>query len=1534
MESSVRGGQLLQPFLPPSGTPDPSATAGRQWTEESAMSWKLPSFRAIWSALTFRWVDGLMALGASRQLEPEDLFPLEESLEPRVCCQRLWSAWAQERREKQQQASLLRALMHTYGWQLFALGSLKLFADGLNFAGPLLLHALMTFLDSAPERTSVAEGYWIAAALGFSSIARALLGQHYGFQLSKLAMRVRASMTTVVYRKALCVSLAERNCFSSGEVQTLMSVDADRVVNLCNSVHELWSLPLQIGVALFLLYTQVKFAFLAGLAVVILLIPINKWLADKIGAASEQMMKDKDDRVRRVGEVLASIRTLKMYAWEGLFEARVAEARMREVKSLAVRKYLDAFCVYFWASTPMLFSFLTFGLYALLGHQLDAATVFTSLALFNVLIAPLNAFPWVVNGIVEACVSLRRLKRFLSCPELFPDWSDDPRSAALTSRRSLDRSASLPRSPRWPFTPIVPGALKPEDAALFLKGVNCSWAPRGADSHPLVLRDVRLAVPKGALVVILGQVGSGKSSLLSCVLGEAGCTEGAVTSKGDVAYVSQVPWVHSGTVRSNVLFGDDFLPERYAKVLRACALDSDVSDMAGGDLSEIAEKGGNLSGGQRARLALARAVYAESAIVLLDDPLSAVDAHVADWLLRHAICGPLMHGRTRILSTHHKKALSVADLVVVLDGGRVSFVGRPQEWAAQPGLRPSSDLVTDGESDTGPSTCLEAAPSNGALTMDDDSSEGFAADGNAGPSPHGRSACRGPLERARSEPVRRALEPTLKREERQVETPPQIHFPKDDRPSSSRGRLSSSDHTSASSLSPGTTADPQVVSRSLSEGVKRGAPEAIEGELDNDILSARRASQEGASASGRADSGAVPLVEQEAREVGSVRWAIYRAYGRAVGLWMVALVLLSLLLMQATRNGSDAWLSYWVDTTATDAHPQDVSFYLTVLAIFAAANSVFTLARAFTFAYSGLEAAVKLHRELLTRVVAAPVAFFDRTPVGRILNRFSSDQYTVDDSLPFMLNIFLASAFRLAGILVVLCYAQPAFVLLLVPLAFIYRSLQRYYRSTSREVRRLDSLSRSPIYAGFTEALEGAPTIRAFRAQARFAAENEARVAANVRAAYAEEAASKWLGMRLQMMATVVITFIALAAVVQKHLATAPGFTQQLSQHPKPFEALFDYLWALAKRAANQYIRPYWIEVGNAYDNHPGNPRLGWGDLLSHFAAVFARPLRGARGMLLTSAGSAGLVGLGLSYALPIVELLNGLLATFTETEKEMVAVERVQQYLDLEPESKIPTAPPPPKWPNSGHVDFDDVTLVYRKGLPPALRNLSFSIRGGEKVGIAGRTGAGKSSILVALFRLAELSGGHICVDGVDVAGLRLADLRARLSVIPQSPFLFEGTVRENLDPFGLSSDPRLWDVLRSCHVAAAVSQLGGLDARVAEGGATLSLGQRQLLCLARALLRRSVILCLDECTANVDPATSALIEATIQTECAHMTVITIAHRISSILGADRILIMDKGQLAEEGSPAVLQAEQNSLLSAIVKASGHEREDERSIQA
>ncbi|KAL6434970.1 hypothetical protein ACFW04_005255 [Cataglyphis niger] len=1275
----------------------------------------------IISKLLFHWVTPLMEKGVKRLLNhSDDLFDLPDQISTNAISYKIdehlnnMPKTASNRIENNSEVPLqtnvkvitkkvtLFYLLHKcFGWEFYTVGILKFIADCSSFVGPILLNRLIGFIEDKNE--PISHGYLYASLIILSAIIGAFCNTHFTFWMSIVGLKIRSTIITLIYKKTLHSSNIDLNHhFNFGEIVNFMSTDSDRLVNSCPSFHTFWSIPLQLFMTLYLLHKQIGVSFLAGVAFSIVLIPINKIIANKIGKLSTKLMEYKDQRVRLMGEILRGITTIKVNVWEEHFLRNIYKLREKEVKYLRGRKYLDALCVYFWATTPVIIAILTFATYVLLGNKLDAKTVFTSMALLNMLIGPLNAFPWVLNGLTEAWVSLKRIQRMLDLPDMdaslyYTDITPDVdlllQNVTLTVNRPKNNDI-INASPKTLSTPSSSTDVK--------KSVTFE------DDDVFTLHNINLSVQKGQLIGIMGKVGSGKSLLLDGILAEITKTKGIIAVNDDhkgFGYVKQNSWLQRSTIRDNILFGKSYDHNKYKNILKACALTSDLNSLPNKDLTAVGEAGNTLSGGQKTRISLARAVYADKDIYLLDDILATLDVKVARHVFQHVILG-LLRNKTRILCTHQIQYLIHADLVIEMSKGKIINQGKP------------SDVLPD-------------------------------------------------------------LEDYL--------------------------------------LSESTESDLDMASVKM---IFNEFSRSEKNEID-------------------------PLLEKEITEKGTVRFSVYMYYIKAIGRYLAISIFLSMVLMQSSKNITDLWLTYWVthaNTTMINSTDiprpgkllqfyydnyslHDTKYYLIVYSLLAIFNSIFTLIRAFIFAYGGLQAAISIHKQLLKIIMRAKTTFFDIQPLGRIINRFSSDIYTIDDSLPFITNILLAHLFGLVATIIVTAYGLPWIFLVLAPLIPIYHWIQNHYRLTSREVKRLSSITLSPLYAHFNETLSGLTSIRAFRTVPRFKQENELLLEANQKTQFASIAISQWLALRLQFIGVALLAGVSIMAVLQ-----------------------------------HQY-----------------------------------------------NIADPGLIGLAITYALSVTGLLSGVVNSFTETEREMIAVERVKQYLDHVPTENMIGANPPYAWPTQGVVEFKDVVLKYRDHLVPSLKEVTFITRPAEKIGVVGRTGAGKSSLLASLFRLTEISSGSILIDNVNIQTLQLNALRSRLAIIPQNPFLFSGTIRENVDPLNQYTDMHIYKTLEKCKVHSLVYRLGGFGAVLDEGGSNLSAGQRQLFCLVRAVLHNAKIVCIDEATANVDQETDKSIQATIKFSFQSATVITIAHRIKTIMHCDRVLVMGDGEVLEFDEPNLL---------------------------
>ncbi|XP_025410477.1 multidrug resistance-associated protein 1 isoform X2 [Sipha flava] len=1208
------------------------------------------------------------------------------------------------------EASILPALCKSFG-RTFLFGSfLKIIEDCLVFVSPQVLKYMIAFVGDKGE--PLWRGYFYVFLMMLTATLQTLILSQYFHRMYLVGLRIRTVLTSAIYRKALRISNTARKTFTVGEIVNLMAVDAHRFVDLTTYLNMVWSAPFQIALAIYFLWQSLGPSVLAGLFVMIVLIPINGVVAAKARNLQIKQMKNKDQRVKLMNEILSGIKVLKLYAWEPSFEQKVLDIRGKEIKVLRTAAYLNAATSFIWACAPFLVSLVTFAVYVLSDdtHILDAQTAFVSLSLFNILRFPLSMLPMFVSNLVQSSVSIKRINKFMNSEELDPD--------------SVTHDSD-------------------EKDPLVIENGTFTW---GEPTEEPTLKNINLRISSGQLVAVVGTVGSGKSSLVSAFLGEMDKTSGRINTKGSIAYVPQQAWIQNSSLKDNILFGQSSNERAYNKVIDACALRADFQMLPAGDKTEIGEKGINLSGGQKQRVSLARAVYKESDIYFLDDPLSAVDSHVGKHIFEKVI-GPtgLLRKKTRVLVTHSVTYLRDVDLIVVLKDGKISESGTYKELLDKKGdfadflILHMQDQSIDKDDEIEIDKLLEDAPAD------------------------------------------------LK--EKYV-------------------RQRSESNSNAS------------MQRQRSIDSEKNTPQPV---IEQQAK----------------------LIEVEKSETGNVKWEVYAHYLKSIGPVLYITTIVLSIIFQGFSISSNIWLSIWSnDNSAHINGKEDISkrnLYLSVYGLLGFGQGLFEFFADLCLCLGAWKASVMLHNYMAGNVFRNPMRFFDATPTGRILSRFSSDVEVIDN-LSQQISDTVYCFMDVIGTLVVISYSTPEFVFVIVPIGIIYYFIQRFYVATSRQLKRLESVSRSPIYSHFSETVTGASSIRAYGVESKFILQSEQKVDFNQTCYYPSTVANRWLAVRLETI----------------------------------------------------------------------------GNLIIFFASVFA--------VLGRDTLSPGIVGLSISYSLQITQTLNWLVRMTSEVETNIVAVERIKEYGETPQEApwEVPTNLPPKDWPTKGEVEFKNLKVRYREGLDLALKGLDIFVEGGTKVGIVGRTGAGKSSLTLSLFRIVEAAEGSIFVDGVDISNIGLHTLRSRLTIIPQDPVLFSGTIRMNLDPTNSNSDEQLWNALELAHLKTHIKGLiGGLDHEVSEGGDNLSVGQRQLVCLARALLRKTKLLVLDEATAAIDLETDDLIQTTIRSEFKDCTVLTIAHRLNTIMDSDKVIVLDNGLMVEYDSPTNLLKEKTSVFYLMAKDAG-----------
>ncbi|XP_069963569.1 multidrug resistance-associated protein 1 isoform X5 [Bactrocera oleae] len=1313
------------------------------------------------SRVTYTWFDGMAWKGYRNPLEEKDLWDLR----PQDSCREIMPIFAYywnksvhkndkshtppqpkaqysngkvefenphgRSGEKKKVTSIMPPIIKSFGG-VFLFGSLmKLICDLLTFVQPQVLSLIISFVedyaDENSERQPEWKGIFYSALLFITAAAQTFILGQYFHRMFVVGLRIRTALINAIYRKALVISNATRKQSTVGEIVNLMAVDAQRFMDLTTYLNMIWSAPLQIALAMYFLWLQLGPSVLAGLAVMIILIPVNGVIANRIKVYQIRQMKYKDERVKLMNEVLSGIKVLKLYAWEPSFENQVLQIREKEIETLKAAAYLNAGTSFLWSCAPFLVSLVTFGTYVLIDENnvLDATKIFVSLSLFNILRFPLIMLPMLITNMVQTQVSVKRINKFMNSEELDPNSvQHDPKEA---------------------------------EPMIIRKGAF-SWG-----DGEQTLKNIDLTVKKGTLCAVVGTVGSGKSSLIQALLGEMDKLSGRVNTVGSIAYVPQQAWIQNATLRDNILFGLEYDRKRYNRVIDACALRSDIDMLSAGDQTEIGEKGINLSGGQKQRVSLARAVYSNADLYLLDDPLSAVDSHVGKHIFEEVI-GPngLLAKKTRVLVTHGITFLPQTNNIYVMKLGEISESGTYQELLARKGafaefiiqhLQESTEEVED---------------------LDE---------------------------------IKQQLEGTVQSEELLGTLEKVISLARTE---------SLSDSVSVKSLESG----------------KGSLRRRKIGRQDSEISAISTVSQK------QTEVEEGKLIETEKSETGGVQLAVYKHYIKSVGVFLSLATLFLNFVYQAFSIGSNLWLTQWSNDrrVANDTGLRDM--YLGVYGAFGFGQVVSNYISVLNISLGCIYSSIILHNHLIKNVFRLPMDFFDMTPLGRIMNRFAKDIDTIDNVLPQNWRVVISQFFSVLATIAVISMSTPIFLAVIIPIGFLYYFAQRFYVASSRQLMRLESVSRSPIYTHFSETITGVTTIRAYTVQDRFIDESDNRVDKNQVCKYPSLIANRWLAVRLEMVGNLIILFASLFAVL----------------------------------------------------GGQSNP---------------------------------GLVGLSVSYALQVTQTLNWLVRMTSDIETNIVAVERIKEYGETKQEApwELENSKVPRDWPMEGQVVFENFKVRYREGLDLVLRGITFTIRGGEKVGIVGRTGAGKSSLTLSLFRIIESAGGRIFIDGVDIATLGLHMLRSRLTIIPQDPVLFSGTLRINLDPFEVKSDDELWKALELSHLKTFVKTLpAGLNHEISEGGENLSVGQRQLVCLARALLRKTRVLVLDEATAAVDLETDDLIQKTIRSEFKECTVLTIAHRLNTIMDSDKVIVLDKGEVTEFASPVELLDNPKSAFYSMAK--------------
>lgn len=1327
----------------------------------------------IFSRIGFTWLLPILKVGYKRTLVPEDMYYLTEDLKVDYLASKFYVNFdiqlakartkhlvnkCKQRGETVEKTTVseeedmkdfevpkfitLFAIVLTF-LKPYSISCISLTIAQLSQTlNPLLIKKLIKYVELKQLGLEEGIGKGVGYAIGVTLliIMNGVFINQTFYRSMCVGALVKAVLTKCLLDKSFKLNAASRHEFPAGKITSIMGTDLSRIDFALGLQPFILVFPVPIIVAIVILIVNIGAVALVGIGLVLVFLIGMTLCSKRLFKFRKTATVFTDARVNYIKECLNNLKMIKYYSWEPPYYQNISDVRKKEMKIVYTMQVLRNIITALAMNLSNICSMITFVVLFAIGGSLDAANIFSSLSIFNVLTQVLFLLPMALAAGSDALVGINRVGQFIAAPEASDsEMLIKPSPETKTTMDSKGLSITLDNATfQWPVfdrdDDKKDATMEEKDAPMEEKDDRQSSSglsdSETVDSHTFPgLTDITLDIRKAEFLVITGVIGSGKSSLLNAISGFMARTKGQVNINGSLILCGQ-PWIQNTTVKENIVFGGDFDEKRYSDVIYACSLESDLSLLPAGDRTEIGERGITLSGGQKARINLARSVYVNRDIILLDDVLSAVDARVGKHIMENCING-ILKDKTRILATHQLSLVGSADRVIFLNGDGSISVGTPSE--------------------------LEA------------NNEGF------------RKLM--------------AFNQAAKSEEDEEQEDEDV-----------------------------LEAEAEEIERQLSK--KDSGIEEVQ-----DVEAQHKEYNQDKKADGR-------LVLQEGKNENGVDSKVYKRYfsngsGPVPPLIMMVLLILNVALATFCLFFSSTWLSFWVE----QKFDINTGLYIGVYILLTFCSFIFYMVEFILVVYITNRASTVLNIKAVKLILFSKMSFLDTTPMGRIINRFTKDTDVLDNELGEQTRYLIFTAGNLIGVFILCIIFLPWFALAIPGLAFAVVIAASIYIATSREVKRIESVQRSFVYNNFNESLSGMDTIKAYKAENRFLKYNSTYIDKMNESYLITIATQRWLTIHLALIAAS-FAFIISILCVNKVFSVGPATT-----------------------------------------------------------------------------------GLMLSYTLQITGQLSMLIRNYTQVENGMTSVERLCDFaydLDSEAPYEIPELAPPPSWPQQGAIKFDNVSLAYRPGLPLVLKNINADIKSQEKIGICGRTGAGKSSIMTALYRISELDKGRIIIDGVDVNQIGLRDLRSNLSIIPQDPILFKGPIRKTLDPFGEVSDEKLWDSLRRAGLIDADKvelikhqkitdenvHKFHLDQMVEDDGANFSLGEKQLIAFARALARDSKILILDEATSSVDYETDAKIQATIAREFKHCTILCIAHRLRTILDYDRIIVLDKGEIKEFDTP------------------------------
>ncbi|KAF8946123.1 Multidrug resistance-associated protein 1 [Haplosporangium gracile] len=1397
--------------------------------------------------------------------------------------------WSQEKASAaaaSRQPKLIKALYKLYGTKYILIGVWKLIWAACTWAGAYyFLRVSIEFLEKAmPTRT----GHLYAMGLLLTSLGSSIaIHQLYG-QCTALGIQVKASISVLIYRKALVLA---RIRGGAGEIINIISTDVARIVDAVTNFHFLWSAMVETILILALAFPTVGWAAaLTAVILVLVVLPVQIYLGRLTSNIQIEQTAVTTERVHLMSEILTAIKLIKFYAWEAPFQEQVNQVRARELALFKKNLQVKAINMAVVFALPVIVAVSSLAVYnSKRSGPIDSSVVFTALSIFNTLRYPFLMLPIAVKSTSGARLALRRLDDFLTQPEVEP-----------LEEYSVSEGG---------------------DTAIELVDGEFTWD--GDDNGP-ALQGVNLKVKRGEVVAIVGDVGSGKSSFVAALLGQIRQTGSGPKLKlyGKSSYVPQEAWLNNLTLRENIVFGKDFEEERYNITVKVCALERDLTLLAHGDQTEIAERGTNLSGGQKQRVSLARAVYHKSDIVLMDDPLSAVDQNVGKHIFDQCIRGYLA-GRTVIIVTHQLQYLHRCDKIVMLQSGKIAYQGTYQELMANEptfntlinthvssedadgdddGLGHDVGAEDDGEAEE-PELTLEEQ-----LNANENSNQVTASGPSALANIMRKSLGAGPRRHTLPPGTKVGDAPgtaTIVNQNYVTITPQerlrllQRHLPHISKNSILASTLE--EHVNINFInragegggyySPMSTDFSRAIYRneltiySIPEGDIYGHRTAKDRKRKQ--MQQHRKSVSGASLRRHATR-ASKNDSFDYRDGEGNNFHHHQHTALPEGAIEVE---------EDSDSDSDDDEENPTALVGEDKSMDELGFADYVKYFRAGSGILVTLLLIALF--------------FVAHGIRIGSDYWLRLWVPNTLN-------TKDQTYLGVYGAFIA-AFAIAVLLRGLWFAHEATL-----------------KSKELHDRAFKSVMRAPM--SFFETTSLGRILSAF-SKCMFTVDDTLPDAALLFLQYFPLALGAFMLIACVVHwqnAVTVVVLLLIALLIIWYGSPADTKLKQLEALSKPpvFQHITTTLEGLFSiRAYNVQKRFDGMNMDVLDKNHESLYAMmttkTWTafylDIISSFMVYSTALFLVIHRNSIHQAPSVA--GLALSNALQMLVFLQWTVRQMGDVQAQISTVGQLDYYgRKIEPEAPAenPATKPDASWPQEGRIDFDHLVLSYRKNTPPVLKDVSFTINPKEKIGIVGRTGSGKSTLLVGLLRIVEATGGAILVDGIDISKIGLKNLRTKVGIIPQEPVLFVGTIRTNLDPFGQYEDNAIWRALDAVHLGDKVKEMPlKLDSPVIEHGKNFSLGQRQLICIARSLVIGSKIIVLDEATASIDMVTDRLLQETIKKSFADCTVLTIAHRLNTIIESDKVLVMDGGVVAEFGEPHKLLQDPNGIFAELVSHAG-----------